>query len=92
MTIPKLHIYLEPLTSVKPYTDHHSIIDPLMIYIHKLSQAKMFSIVDFSKVYFHIELDGASLFLTTLNTPLGKFSLTRMQFGVTAAEDAFQQS
>ena len=50
----------------------------------------MFTTVDFSKRYHYIELDGASSFLTTFNTPFCTFRVTRMLFGGTIAGDAFQ--
>ena len=57
---------------------------------HKLSQAKMFTIVYFSMGYHHIELDEASSFPTTLNTPFGRFRFTSTPLGLTVVGEAFQ--
>ena len=56
----------------------------------KLSQAKIISIVDFTKSYSHIELDEVSSFFTTFNTPFGRVRFKTMSFSLPAAGDAFQ--
>ena len=53
---------------------------------HKL----VFTIFDFSKGYWYIEHDEASSFLTSFNTPFGRFCFIRMPFGLTQAVDAFE--
>ena len=50
----------------------------------------MFTTVDLSKGYYIIELDEASLFLTTFNTPFDRVRFTRIPFGLIAAGDAFE--
>ena len=45
---------------------------------HKSSQAKMFTLVDFSKGYYQTEPDEAITFLTTFNTPFGRFRFRKM--------------
>ena len=50
----------------------------------------MFTTVDLSKGYYNIELDEASLFLTTFNTPFDTVRFTRIPFRLIAAGDAFQ--
>ena len=57
---------------------------------HKLSQAKMFTIVDSSKGYYHIELVEASSLLTTFNIPFGRFRLTKTPFCLNVAGHALQ--
>ena len=57
---------------------------------HKVSQAKFFTIVNISKRYYHIDLDEASIFLTTFRTQFGKYRFTRKPFCLTVAGDAFQ--
>ena len=57
---------------------------------YQLTPVKMFTIVDFSKSYYHIEPDAASSFLTTLNTPFGRFSFTRIPYCLTVNGDLFQ--
>ena len=57
---------------------------------HKLPQARMFTIVDFSKGYYHIKHDKAVSFLTTFNTLLGRFRVTIIVFVLTEIGDTFQ--
>ena len=66
---------------------YHRIPDDVFL---KLSQAKMFTIINFKKGYDHIDLDKASSFLTTFNVPYGRFRITRMPFKFTVAGYAFQ--
>ena len=56
---------------------------------HKLSQVKMYPIVDLSMGYYHKELDEARSFLTTFNTPFSRFRFIRIPFGLSVA-DVFQ--
>ena len=50
----------------------------------------MFTFVDFSKGYCHIELDENISFLATFNTPFDRFKFTRMSLRLTVAGDTFQ--
>ena len=50
----------------------------------------MFTILDFSKGYYLIELDEASSFLIIFNRQFGRFRFTGMPFGLTVVGDAFQ--
>ena len=63
---PQLHIYLDcfklnQTIGREPF--YYKTPDDIL---HKLLQAKMFTIVDYSEEYYHIKLDEASSFLTTL--------------------------
>ena len=50
----------------------------------------MFTFMDFSKGYYHIELDEVALFLTIFHTSFGKFRLTIIPFGLTIVGDEIQ--
>ena len=58
---------------------------------HKLSKAKFFTVVDLKKGYWQIPLDEQSSYLTTFNTPFGRYRFTRVPFGITVSGDAFQR-
>ena len=58
---------------------------------HKLSNAKFFTVIDLKKGYWQIPLDEESSYLTTFNTPFGRFRFTRVPFGITVSGDAFQR-
>ena len=58
---------------------------------HKLSKAKFITVVDFKKGSWQVELDEESSFLTTFNTPFGRYRFTRLPFGINVSGDAFQR-
>ena len=65
----------------------HGILDDI---IHKLLQAKMFTIADFFRGYWHMEFDKTSYFSTTFYMSFGRFKSAKIPFDLTLAYDAFQ--
>ena len=57
-----------------------------------LSDDKYFSVLDATSGYWQIKLDEESSFLTTFNTPFGRFRFTRMPFGIHSAQEVFQKT
>ena len=57
---------------------------------HLLANAKVITVTDCSKGFWHEELDENSSYLTTFNTEFGWFRFTRMPFGVNIAGYVFQ--
>ena len=57
-----------------------------------LSGAKYFSVLDATSGYWQIKLDEESSFLTTFNTPFGRYRFTRMPFGIHSAQEVFQKT
>ena len=41
--------------------------------------------------YWHVPLDEASSYMTTFNTPFGRYHFTRLPFGVVVSQDVFQK-
>ena len=68
----------------------HHIIPTLEEILPKLSWAKLFSIVDAKCGYWNVELDEASSYLTTFNSPFGRYLFLRMPFGLKMPQDVFQ--
>ncbi|KAJ8366207.1 hypothetical protein SKAU_G00150380 [Synaphobranchus kaupii] len=59
--------------------------------VSTMPDAKVFSVLDAKSGFLQIELDEASSFLTTFNTPIGRFRWLRLPFGVKCAPEIFQR-
>lgn len=56
----------------------------------RLHGAKMFSILDVSCGFWHVELDEASSHQTTFHTPFGRYRWKRMPFMISSTPEVFQ--
>ncbi|XP_055589592.1 uncharacterized protein K02A2.6-like [Uranotaenia lowii] len=56
-----------------------------------LKGANLFSTIDLSNAYFHVELDESSRHLTNFFTEFGMFRYVRLPFGLCNAPDLFQE-
>ena len=56
-----------------------------------LANAKIFTKVDCKSGYWQVKLDTESSFLTTFNTPFGRYKWNRMAFGISPAGEIFQR-
>ncbi|XP_028404008.1 uncharacterized protein K02A2.6-like [Dendronephthya gigantea] len=56
----------------------------------KLAGAKIFSKLDARNGYWNVKLDDESSYLTTFNTPNGRYRFLRMPFGLRMSQDVFQ--
>ncbi|XP_062614628.1 uncharacterized protein K02A2.6-like, partial [Saccostrea cucullata] len=60
--------------------------------IHDLNGAAVFSKLDLRQGYHQLELEPASRSITTFNTHVGIFRYKRLNFGVSAASEIFQET
>ena len=56
----------------------------------RLHGARVFTVLDVRKGFWHVELEEDSSFLTTFNTPFGRYRWKRMPFGICSAPEVFQ--
>ena len=59
--------------------------------VTKLSGATVFTHLDLTSGYYHIELDPNSTKLTTFITPYGRYCFKRLPFGISSASETFQR-
>ncbi|PFX31634.1 Retrovirus-related Pol polyprotein from transposon 17.6 [Stylophora pistillata] len=57
----------------------------------RLHRAKVFTVLDVACGFWHVALDEQSSFLTTFNTPFGRYRWKRMRFGIKSASEIFQR-
>ena len=58
--------------------------------LHKLCNAKCFSVVDVREGFLHVPLDEESSYMTTMHTSFGRYRWLRLPFGITSAPEEFQ--
>lgn len=56
----------------------------------QLSGARYFTKLDARSGYWAIKLEEESSFLTTFNTPFGRYRFLRLPFGIKSSQDEFQ--
>ena len=86
----KLQICLDPRDLNTAIKREHHVTPTLEEIIPKMSGAKHFSTVDAKCGYWNIRLDEPSSFLTTFNSPFGRYRFKRMPFGLKMSQDIFQ--
>ena len=57
----------------------------------RLHGAKVFTVLDVRHGVWHVRLDERSSYLTTFNTPFGRYRYKRMPFGISSAPEVFQK-
>ena len=57
----------------------------------QLSISKVFSVVDAWYGFWYVHLDEESSYLTTFNTPFGRYRWLRMPYGITSAPEEYQR-
>ena len=57
----------------------------------RLHGAKVFSVLDAKTGFWHVLLDEESSFMTTFNTPYGRYRWLRMPFGIASAPEEWQR-
>ena len=57
----------------------------------RLHGAKVFTVMDVRNGFWHVSLDEESSYLTTFQTPFGRYRWKRMPFGISSAPEVFQR-
>ena len=59
--------------------------------LSELSEAAYFSVLDATSGYWSLKLEDKSSYLTTFNTPFGRYRYLRIPFGLNCSQDVFQR-
>ena len=86
----KIRICLDPTNLNKAIKREHYPSPHLDDLTHRLKGADTFTKLDAKDGYWNIKLSNKSSYLTTFNTPWGRFRYTVLAFGLKMSQDVFQ--
>ena len=86
----RLCLCLDPKDLNKAIKREHHPTPTLEEITPKLTGAKLFSKLDARNGYWNVKLVEESSYLTTFNTPFGRFRFLRLPFGLRMSQDIFQ--
>ena len=87
----KFRVCLDPRDVNKAIKRDHYKIPTIEEITHQLAGCKKFTKVDGTSSYLCIVLDYASSLLTMFNIPWGRYRFIHLPWGLTCAQDIFQQ-
>ena len=87
----KLRVCLDPRNLNKEIKRPHYTMPTLEDAVSKMAGAKFFSKLDARSGYWQIGLEEKCSYLTTFNTPFGRYRFKRLPFGIICAQDLFQR-
>lgn len=87
----KLRICLDPKDLNRAILREHYPLPTIEDIATRLHGAKVFTKLDVRSGFWHIVLDEKSSYLTTFQTPFGRFRWKRMPFGISSAPEVFQR-
>ncbi|XP_028417983.1 uncharacterized protein K02A2.6-like [Dendronephthya gigantea] len=86
-----LRICIDPKDLNEVLKRSHYPIPTIDEVLAEITRARVFSTFDVRNGFWHVELDDESSFLTTFNTPFGRFRWLRLPFGLVSAPEEFQR-
>ena len=87
----KLRLCLDPKDLNRAIQREHYPLPTIEDVATRLHGAKVFTKLDVRNGFWHVKLDDASSYLTTFNTPFGRYRWMRMPFGIRSAPEIFQR-
>ena len=88
----KLRICIDPRDLNKALLREHYQLPTQQEITSRLAGAKYFSKLDATSGFWQMPLDEDSSYLTTFNTPFGRYRFTVVPFGVTFAQEVFHST
>ena len=86
----KLRLCIDPKPLNKALKRNHYPLPIIEDLLPELRNAKVFSLCDVKDGYWHVKLSEPSSYLTTFETPYGRYRWLRMPFGISPASEYFQ--
>ena len=87
----KLQICIDPRSLSKAFQREHYPLSVMEGMLPKLSGARVFSKLDLSNAYWYVHPDEEWNFLTTFQTPYGRYRWKRIPFGTSVSSELFQK-
>ena len=87
----RVRICLDPQHLNKVIMRSHYPLPTIEEVTTRLSNAKVFSVLDAKTGFWQVKLTEATSYLTTFNTPFGRHRWKRMPFGISSAPEVWQQ-
>lgn len=87
----KIRICLDPRDLNKVIMRSHYPLPTIEQVAARLNKAKVFTVLDAKTGFWQVKLDQQSSYLTTFNTPFGRYRWLRMPFGISSALEVWQQ-
>ena len=87
----KIRLSLDPRDLNRAIKRSHYPLPTVEEVATRLSGAKVFSVLDAKCGFWQVKLDEKSSYLTTMNTPFGRYRWLRMPFGINSAPEVWQQ-
>ena len=87
----KMRICLDPKELNEVIQREHYQLPAVEEVATRLQGARLFSVLDARNGFWHIKLEEESSYLTTFNTPFGRYRWKRMPYGISSAPEVFQR-
>ena len=87
----KIRLFIDPKPLNQTLKRNHYPLPVTDDLLPLLANAKVFSVVDAKKGFWHVQLDSESSLLTTFGTLWGRFRWTRLPVGISPAPEEFQR-
>ena len=88
----RMRICLDPTDLNKVIKREHYAAAVVQDKAHLLNGSDTFTKLDLKDGYWHVKLDEESSYLTTFNTPFGRYRFNMMPFGLNVSQDIFQMN
>ena len=87
----KVRVCLDPRNLNQAIMHSHYLLPTIEEVATRLTNAKLFTVLDAKSGFWQVVLDEPSSYLTTFNTPFGRYRWKRMPFGINSAPEVWQQ-